>query len=64
MANFVASIVKLLEDMDKWKEDSQVSKVDMAKDIRTELLRILQLGTVYPYMHYFSIEPSTVKASE
>lgn len=61
--SFIQSIVQLLEDMDKWKEDERVSKLDMAKDVRTELLKILQQGTVYPYMHYFSIEPSTVKAN-
>lgn len=61
---FIHSIVQLLEDMDKWKEDEKVTKMDMAKDVRTELLRILQMGTVYPYMSYFSIEPSTVRAEE
>ena len=59
--SFIQSIVQLLEDMDKWKDDDQVTKSDMVKDIRTDLLRILQQGTVYPYMSYFGIEPSSVK---
>jgi hypothetical protein len=62
--SFIDSIIQLLEDMDKWQEDPNVSKKDMAKDIRTELLRILQLGTVYPYMSFFSLEPSSVKAEK
>lgn len=62
--SFIQSIIQLLEDMDKWKADAQVSKEDMAKDVRTELLKILQLGTVYPYMQYFSIEPPSVKAGK
>lgn len=62
--SFIQSIVQLLEDLDKWKDDANVTKEDMAKDVRTDLLRIVQQGTVYPCMHYFSIEPSTVKATK
>lgn len=61
MSSFIQSIVQLLEDMDKWSADEKITKMDMAKDVRTELLRILQLGTVYPYTNYFSIEPSSVR---
>lgn len=62
MSSFIESIIQLMEDMDKWNADDQVTKEDVIKDVRTELLKILQLGTVYPHMAYFSLEPSSVKA--
>lgn len=61
---FIKDITQLLEDLDKWRKDPNVSKEDLGKDVKTSLLKILKQGTVYPHMSYFALQPPSVKANE
>jgi hypothetical protein len=57
---FVNHIVQLMEDMDRWVEDESITKAEMVKDIRTQLLGCMRAGLVHPYTTFYSIEASTV----
>lgn len=57
---FVNEIVSLLEDIDKWTEDEDVTKLDMARDARTRLLQCMRAGMVHPFTTFYSLEAATV----
>ena len=60
---FVNHIVSLLEDIDKWEKDDDITKQDMAKDTRTQLLVAMRAGLVHPFTTFYSLEASTVAVS-
>lgn len=57
---FVNQIVSLLEDIDRWQVDENVTKQDIARDTRTQLLTCMRAGLVHPFTTFYSLEPSTV----
>jgi hypothetical protein len=57
---FVNHTVSLLEKIDRWNNDDDVSKSDMARDIRTELLMGMRAAMVHPFTSFYSLEASTV----
>lgn len=61
--SFVNHTVSLLEKIDKWNNDDSVSKSDMARDIRTELLMGMRAAMVHPFTTFYSLEASTVMST-
>lgn len=57
---FVNHLVALLEDMDRWERDDEVSKEEMCKNIRTSVLKCMRAGMVHPFTTFYSLEASTV----
>lgn len=57
---FVNQIVSLLEDIDKWQVDDSVTKQDIARDTRTQLLMCMRAGLVHPFTTFYSLEASSV----
>lgn len=60
---FINHTVSLLEKIDKWNNDDDVTKADMARDIRTELLMGMRSAMVHPFTSFYSLEASTVMSS-
>lgn len=58
--SFVNEIVSLLEEIDRWSEDDEVTKLDMARDARTRLLQCMRAGLVHPFTTFYSLEAATV----
>lgn len=57
---FVNHLVQLLEDMDGWEQNEEVSKLDMVKSIRSRILHCMRAGLVHPFTSFYSLEASTV----
>jgi len=48
--------------MDRWNDDSSISKDDLVKDVRTRVLHCMKAGLVYPYTTFYSLQQSDVLA--
>lgn len=57
---FVNHIVAMLEDVDRWNSNAEVTKDEMAREVRTSLLRCMRAGLVHPFTTFYSLEASTV----
>lgn len=57
---FVNHLVSLLEDIDRWESDEEVTKKDMAMGSRTKILMAMRAGMVHPFTTFYSLDASTV----
>lgn len=57
---FVNHLVSLLEDIDRWEIDEEVTKKDMAMGSRTKILMAMRAGMVHPFTTFYSLEASSV----
>jgi hypothetical protein len=57
---FVNHLVALLEDIDRWENDEEVTKKDMAMGSRTKILMAMRAGMVHPFTTFYSLDASTV----
>ena len=61
---FVNELVQLSENLDRWEKDNDVDKSDMAKHVRTHLLKCMRAALVHPFTSFYSLEASTVVHQE
>ena len=61
---FINHLVSILEDMDRWVKDDDVNKEEMAKNVRTSVLKCMRAGMVHPFTTFYSLESSTVMSSQ
>ena len=57
---FVNHLVALLEDIDRWENNEEVTKKDMAMGSRTAILMAMRAGMVHPFTTFYSLDAATV----